>query len=242
MNFEQLLYVEVLAQHQSMQKAADILHISKSGLSTSVRQLEEELGITLFERTKKGSKLTSQGEKVISSISEILRSKMQLEQVAEMVATPNIPQTISIQYMNTMLRPFISTFLDLNKTHEQQLFISCQDFETIVQNVQEQKIDAGFIAINNFEHPLLSNLSFTVVGKSKMVLSCLPENLLSNLDRPVSLDDLKSQKYCLFNDSSHDVFFDRLQFLCGPLRLVMRVDDAWAMEEVVKSENAVFFW
>ncbi|WP_273730656.1 LysR family transcriptional regulator [Leuconostoc mesenteroides] len=48
MNFDQLLYAEVLAQHNSMQNAADVLHISKSGLSIAIHQLENELEVTLL--------------------------------------------------------------------------------------------------------------------------------------------------------------------------------------------------
>jgi len=55
MTFEQLLYVEVLSHYQSLQKAADVLHISKPGLSLAITELEEELGIRIFDRNSKGS-------------------------------------------------------------------------------------------------------------------------------------------------------------------------------------------
>ncbi len=45
MTFEQLLYVEVLSHHSSLQKAADVLHITKPGLSSAVSDLEDELGL-----------------------------------------------------------------------------------------------------------------------------------------------------------------------------------------------------
>ena len=50
MTFEQLLYAEVLSHHTSMQKAADMLHITKSGLSMAIGQLEEELGVKANEK------------------------------------------------------------------------------------------------------------------------------------------------------------------------------------------------
>ena len=74
MTFEQLLYAEILAQHHSMQKAADALHISKSGLSLAITQLENELGVKLFERSAKGTYLTKKGRQllVLASISDSL--------------------------------------------------------------------------------------------------------------------------------------------------------------------------
>lgn len=60
MTFEQLLYAEVLSHHSSMQTAADILHITKSGLSLAIHQLEDELGVKIFERTSKGTVVTAE--------------------------------------------------------------------------------------------------------------------------------------------------------------------------------------
>lgn len=58
MNYEQLLYVTELANHQTLQETADFLHISKSGLSQSISQLESELGVQLFKRSHHGTVLT----------------------------------------------------------------------------------------------------------------------------------------------------------------------------------------
>ena len=44
MNYEQLLYITELANHHTLQETAELLHISKSGLSQSISQLENEWG------------------------------------------------------------------------------------------------------------------------------------------------------------------------------------------------------
>ncbi|MGX4592514.1 LysR family transcriptional regulator [Leuconostoc sp. JNUCC 76] len=243
MNFDQLLYAEVLAQHKSMQKAADVLHISKSGLSIAVHQLENELEVTLFDKSSSGTKLTSEGRQLLSSISDILRFKNNLEKTAAIVANPQKHQRVSIHYMNTMLKPFISTFIDnyVTKFENVQVNISCHEFESIVHRVRSQEIDAGFIAINNINDESIENLDFTPVCDSKLVLFCAPDNPLNDLNRPISLTDLKKQKFSLFNDKFHDEIFERLQFQCGPLSLVLRVDDAWAMNQAIIDLNTVCF-
>ena len=53
MTFEQLLYAEVLSRYSSMQKAADVLHITKSGLSLAIGQLEQELGVKLLKEVRR---------------------------------------------------------------------------------------------------------------------------------------------------------------------------------------------
>ncbi|WP_395390690.1 MULTISPECIES: LysR family transcriptional regulator [Levilactobacillus] len=61
MTFEQLLYTLELAKHRTLGEAADVLHISKSGLSQTISQLEAELNTTIFERTHDGTSLTVAG-------------------------------------------------------------------------------------------------------------------------------------------------------------------------------------
>lgn len=243
MTFEQLLYTEVLAQHKSMQKAADVLHISKSGLSTAISQLENELSVHIFDRSASGTKLTPGGRQLVSSISDILRYKNHLESTASAFANPQRHQKVSIQYMNTMLKPFINVFIAKHSTDYQNLEydISCHEFDSIVRRVSNQEIDAGFVAISSGQDDAIADLDFEPVCTSKLVLMCSSGNSLSQLDRPVTLDDLKTQKFSIFNDHFHDKIFERLQYQCGPLPLVLRVDDSWAMEQAVTKLNTVCF-
>lgn len=50
---------------------------------------------------------------------------------------------------------------------------------------------------------------------------------------------LKDQIFCIYNETFQEFLFDRLQFMCGPLKLVMRADDPWAMHEAMDRLNAV---
>lgn len=61
MNFHQLRHFVVTAQSGNILKAAQILNISQSGLSRSIRALETQVGLALFERSSKGVSLTEFG-------------------------------------------------------------------------------------------------------------------------------------------------------------------------------------
>ena len=54
MNINQLKYVLEVAASSSMREAATNLFITQPALSASIRELEEELGILIFNRTNKG--------------------------------------------------------------------------------------------------------------------------------------------------------------------------------------------
>ena len=61
MNINQLKYVLAVADSSSMREASTKLYVSQPALSASIRELEEELGILIFERTNKGISLTNSG-------------------------------------------------------------------------------------------------------------------------------------------------------------------------------------
>ena len=55
MNFQQCRYVQTIAETGSFSKAAKKLFLTQPNLSASIRDLEEELGVQLFERSNTGA-------------------------------------------------------------------------------------------------------------------------------------------------------------------------------------------
>ena len=65
MNVNQLKYVLAIAASSSMREAATRLYVSQPALSASIRELEDELGILIFERSNKGIVLTDEGREFV---------------------------------------------------------------------------------------------------------------------------------------------------------------------------------
>ena len=78
MTFQQLSFVVEVANCESINKAAERLYTSQSNVSNSIKALEEELGIQIFLRTKKGVSVTEEGREFLSYANEIyIRLKKQ---------------------------------------------------------------------------------------------------------------------------------------------------------------------
>lgn len=71
-------YFEVVARTRSIRLAGEALHIAPSAVSRTVQQLEEEVGVPLFERTAKGLYLTVAGETILSYMRRWKRESEQL--------------------------------------------------------------------------------------------------------------------------------------------------------------------
>jgi LysR family hydrogen peroxide-inducible transcriptional activator len=82
LTLKQLRYFEALARHNHFGRAAEACSISQPALSVQIREMEETLGMQLFERSARQVRLTGFGEDVAARVGGILRSVEELEDMA----------------------------------------------------------------------------------------------------------------------------------------------------------------
>lgn len=66
MTLQQLHYVITITEMGSFNKASEVLYIAQPSLTGAVQELEKELGIIIFNRTRKGVSLTNDGVEFIN--------------------------------------------------------------------------------------------------------------------------------------------------------------------------------
>ncbi len=82
LTLRQLRYFEALARHRHFGKAAEACAISQPALSLSIRELEQGLGLDLFERAARQARLTAFGEAFAARAQAILRAVDELDDFA----------------------------------------------------------------------------------------------------------------------------------------------------------------
>ncbi|MFC4008836.1 LysR substrate-binding domain-containing protein [Nonomuraea purpurea] len=82
MNLQQLRYVVATAEHRTMTDAARSLYIAQPALSRAIRDLERELGMTLFARSGRGVVVTTQGRRVVKLARQALDAVHEIEGLA----------------------------------------------------------------------------------------------------------------------------------------------------------------
>src|SRR6516225_1641846 len=85
MELRQLEYLVAVAEEANFTRAAQRVHISQSGVSAQIRQLEHDLGATLIDRSGRAATLTQAGEAAVKEAREILASAAALRQAVEEV-------------------------------------------------------------------------------------------------------------------------------------------------------------
>ena len=81
MNIMHLKYAVEIAKQGSINKAADVLLMGQPNLSRAIKELEQSLGITIFQRTTKGMTITPEGEEFLVYAKKILRQIYEVEAI-----------------------------------------------------------------------------------------------------------------------------------------------------------------
>ena len=95
MDFRRVWAFIAVAEELSVVRAAERLHISQPPLTRRIRQLEEELGLTLFVRNPRGMKLTDAGQLLLSKARVVATAASDLRETARKTA-PDCPNGIRI--------------------------------------------------------------------------------------------------------------------------------------------------
>lgn len=96
-------YVVTLAQEENMSKAASLLHISQPTLSVFIKNLESELGLSLFVRSHKKMTLTPAGQLYVDECRRILQIKKELYANLEKMKKPQLKVATTISSIPTLL-------------------------------------------------------------------------------------------------------------------------------------------
>jgi LysR family transcriptional regulator, hydrogen peroxide-inducible genes activator len=87
-SLRQLEYVVAVARFRNFHEAAASCHVSQPGLSIQLRQLEEQLGIRIFERDRRRVLLTSEGEEIVRRAARVLEEAGALVEAAKASSKP----------------------------------------------------------------------------------------------------------------------------------------------------------
>ena len=91
---QQLRAFVSVADHGSVTRAADAMHLTQSAVSAQIRRLEEQLGCRVFDRTTRSLQLTAQGSVLLSYARSIL--KLQQQAVSRLAAPRHAPATLRL--------------------------------------------------------------------------------------------------------------------------------------------------
>ncbi|MCB8814640.1 LysR family transcriptional regulator [Desulfosporosinus shakirovi] len=146
MRLEQLKQIIKIQEQQSISKAASDLFISQPSLSVSVNNLEEELGLKLFERSNTGVIVTEQGKEILRLAENILILSDRMIGIMEgtKVSIRNLQMALPASFAKAIVPGLLRQFRDLYP--EVNLHIHEASFYEIVDLMDKGIYSIGIIS------------------------------------------------------------------------------------------------
>ncbi len=147
MDLQHLRSFVAVAEEGHLTRASDRLFTSQPAISAQIKALEEELGVTLFERTPRGMSLTPHGERLLGQARQILASSEDFLQQArqirgDVLGCLRIGLNTDADYLRI---PTLHALLRERHPHLELQFLPGMSVDNIAA-VRVGKLDAAFIS------------------------------------------------------------------------------------------------
>ena len=211
MTLQQLKYVTTIANIGSISEAAKRLFVSQPSLTKAIKELEKEMGITIFDRTNKGITVSKEGERFLGYARQVLEQAALLEEQYKSQSGGKKQFSVSTQHYSFA----VNAFVELLKGAEiDQYDVSLRETQTyeIIDDVAHMKSEIGLLYYNDFNRPVLEKLIHTNELTFTELVTAHPHIFIGKTHplahkEVVSMDELEEYPYISFEQGDHNSFY-----------------------------------
>ena len=211
MTLQQLKYVTTIANIGSISEAAKRLFVSQPSLTKAIKELEKEMGITIFDRTNKGITVSKEGERFLGYARQVLEQAALLEEQYKSQSGGKKQFSVSTQHYSFAVNAFVEL---LKGAGIDQYDVSLRETQTyeIIDDVAHMKSEIGLLYYNDFNRPVLeklihtNELTFTELFTAHPHIFIGKTHPLAN-KKVVSMDELEEYPYISFEQGDHNSFY-----------------------------------
>lgn len=157
----QLEYVMAVHKYGHFAKAAEACNVTQPTLSMQIQKLEEELGVIIFDRSKKPILLTAVGQKLIEQIQVILFEAKKISGIVQADQVNAQKGNLNVAMIPTIAPYLLPRLLPVLEEIFPDIELNIREMQTdhIVQALENDEIDVGILATplkidKIFEFPL----------------------------------------------------------------------------------------
>ena len=211
MTLQQLKYVTTIANIGSISEAAKRLFVSQPSLTKAIKELEKEMGITIFDRTNKGITVSKEGERFLGYARQVLEQAALLEEQYKSQSGGKKQFSVSTQHYSFAVNAFVELLKGAGIDKYDVSLRETQTYE-IIDDVAHMKSEIGLLYYNDFNRPVLeklihtNELTFTELFTAHPHVFIGKTHPLANKD-VVSMDELEEYPYISFEQGDHNSFY-----------------------------------
>lgn len=245
MTLQQLNYAIVISDVGSMNKAAEQLYIAQPSLTAAIKELEKEIGITIFNRGARGITLTADGSEFIKYARQVYQ---QYENLQEKYTGGRLKRKfgISTQHYSFAVQAFVEMVKEFN-THEYEFAIRETKTSNVINDVSSLKSEIGIIYLSNFNRHVITKILESNHLEFHHLIDC---DIFAYLwkghplaqKQSVSIDELKEYPCLTFEQGDKSSFYFAEEIIdTADFSRVIKSSDRCTMLNLMKGLNGYTF-
>lgn len=211
MRIQQLEYLERIIEAGSINEAAKRLFLTQPSLSNAVKELENEMGIQIFQRSSGGISLTAEGREFMTYSKQILDQVNLMNERYKNGQQRKQSFSVSAQHYAFVVHAFVELIKSVN-ANEYQFTLRETETQNIFNDLAQFKSELGILYTNGFNQKIMqrlfkeNNLVFTPLFVAKPHIFVSRYNPLTSKSS-VNLSDLEDFPYLSYEQGEVNSFY-----------------------------------
>ncbi|MGB3071315.1 MAG: LysR family transcriptional regulator [Ottowia sp.] len=215
MDIRQLKHFVALAETLNFRRAAERLHIAQPPLSASIRKLEERLGVVLFERTRRGTRLTAAGQAALDDARKAIRHAEKFGRVARAVDSGDTG-VLKVGFIGSAIYALLPRVLPIFVAEFPDIQLKLHESSTtkLLASIENREIDLGIVRF-----PIAREGRFRLKPvELDTFVAAIPAGSSWAAKKVLSLSELAKEPFIMYDDKElhgAHTFVIQLCQLCG---------------------------
>ncbi len=211
MTLQQLYYVIVISESGSLNKAAEKLYVSQPSLTSSLHDLENELGITIFNRSGRGVTLTQDGSEFLLYARQVYNQYELLEEKYSKEGNIKKKFGVSSQHYSFAVKAFVEMVKELDPSRY-ELAIRETSTQSVIYDVANLRSEIGILYLSDFNRAAITkvlranNLAFHHLIDCAAYVYIAASHPLAN-KKVITFDDLSPYPCLSFEQGDGSSFY-----------------------------------
>ncbi len=173
MTLQQLNYVITISECGSLNKAAEILYVAQPSLTGAVKELEKELGITIFNRFGRGVTLTNDGTEFLLYARQVYAQYKELLEKYGKAGNLKKKFGVSTQHYSFAVKAFVEMVKTFD-TSKYEFAIRETKTKEVIDDVSTMRSEIGILYLSDFNRKALLKILSSQQLEFHSIIHCKP--------------------------------------------------------------------
>jgi len=243
MTIQQLRYAVTIADCGSMNEAAHRLFITQPSLSSTIKDLEKELGIVLFIRSNRGISITQEGEEFLGYARQIVEQYNLMKDRFLDLERRKTRFSVSTQHYSFAVQAFIETAKTFGLDNYEFAIHETKTHD-VMTHVRNMKSEVGILYLDDFNRDALTKLFHEYDLEFHPLFACdisvyLWKNHPLAKQREISIEELRPYPVLSFEQGDYNSFYFAEEVLSTyDYKKIIKADDRATLLNLMVGLNA----